>query len=427
MKSNNKKACPPGVFLCLHNKALGCMSEPQPPVCAAAGRGAVEGLGSSLQREQGQPVPSASWLGEDILPRKSLPCFPPDHQQPERCGREARRGLDLPSVEVHPPALSCPLLPTWSTDPCAPAFCLHPFPVPILPTPSQRSSLGPGVTTTTPRRRSGIGTSGHPGPVLAQPSSGEGIPLGWECGWERGWVCTCVLKLLAPVMAGFFLHTGSGTCPVGLPRAPASSRAAGAAMHRFLPGVKMPPWELGTPRFGSRALPPPLTGDPRAASRGDTQTHPSRGPPCLRAGARQEGGKCHHNCIPPNYPRQVLTESPLPRCRRTARLSHPGQVRRLGAVLAGCPGVPMKSQGLGAPVPTLPHQLTCGHLSCRLRGLFSLQLAPRGVKPRPPQAPQASAVSPPITPLPWATTRRGFTSPLSLPRAGMREEHFSAL
>lgn len=194
----------------------------------------------------------------------------------------------------------------------------------------------------------------------------------------------CVLKLLAPVMAGSLLHTGSGTLPVGLPRAPASSRAAGAAVHSFLLSVKMPPGEPGTVRFGSRALPPPpnSTGDPRAASQSDTQMHPSCGSPCLRAGTRQEGGKRHHNCTPPNYPRQVLTESQLPRCRHTTSPSRPGQVRRLGAVLAGCPRVPMKSQGLGAPVPTLSHQLTCGHLCLKLRGLFSLQLAPRAAKPR---------------------------------------------
>lgn len=107
-------------------------------------------------------------------------------------------------------------------------------------------------------------------------------------------------------------------------------------------------------------------------------------PPYLRAGARQEGGKCHHNCIPPNYPQQVLTDSQPPRCLRTTRPRHPGRVRRWGAVLGGCPCVPREPRGEGAPVPTLPHQLSHAHLCCRLRGFFCLWLAPVWAKTRPP-------------------------------------------
>lgn len=136
-------------------------------------------------------------------------------------------------------------------------------------------------------------------------------------------------------MLGSFLRTRACTLPVGRPRAPTSSSshvrlpawgqdaALGAGDHRAYS-----PLGLGA---GPCHHPPNTAGDPIAASQSDTQTRSLCGPPCLRAGARQEGGKCHHNCIPPNYAQQVLAESQPPRCQHTMRPHWVGQASGSGA------------------------------------------------------------------------------------------------
>lgn len=86
--------------------------------------------------------------------------------------------------------------------------------------------------------------------------------------------------------------------------------------------------------------------------------------------------------------------------------------------------------------PRFPHQVvshpTSSRNSLSILSLLDIRLPPQ-ISPLPTLTPShsssfpASTASPPSTPLPWVTSPLGFTSPLSLPEAGMREEHFGAL
>lgn len=125
-KKKNKTTCPPGVFLRLHNKSLGRVLEPWPPVCVGGGVGGYGGLSTS----SAAPALRGEARGDPILPLGAQPHVPIPSHQPHcelragaACGtgRGAKRGRyhRAPHAQGHlrhpvpilPPSPSCPARP----------------------------------------------------------------------------------------------------------------------------------------------------------------------------------------------------------------------------------------------------------------------------------------------------------------------------
>lgn len=110
-------------------------------------------------------------------------------------------------------------------------------------------------------------------------------------------------------------------------------------LHPALPAAWRQPWHpAGRERvgvgLGTQRIPEPRdvchgVHSAYGVTSGSHTQAQTRGPPCFEAGAGQQGGRCHHNCISPNYRQQVLAESRPPRCRLTGWVRRQGEAPRV--------------------------------------------------------------------------------------------------